>query len=234
MPIDLVSAPIPPKILARLQPHHERLKSADYLEHFYDDEDIASIIRALNERCMREGIVGYHYTRSFAERLLANGLVATSGEARRRSFIDEFGHLFSRTQLHVIEVAWSAYFDRQQNRGRDDRVWFNLTLDALTDSGAEPLLRHYGGEVVYKPLASHPSIATILKSIGEPLVVSCALDATTLTTFAEWPWGKAWLGSYHLTLNPHACRVDFDVYTPHSVSRGSIIRVQRASEYGWK
>jgi hypothetical protein len=236
MPIDLTSARgIPANILARLEPHRRRIARECYLERLSDDGDIASIIGDLDEHCIREGIIGYHYTRSFETRIRASGLVAVSGADRRKLFLDEFGHLFSDRQRRTITAEWVAYFTPASNEGRDRRVWFNLTTDALRDGGADELLRFYGGEVVHKPLTWDAEIAVVLQSIGEPLVVSCALDTDSLTCGwapGEFPWGRVWLSAYHRTVNRHGHREDLDVYASQSVPAHRIIRVQRARGWG--
>jgi hypothetical protein len=76
-------------------------------------------------------------------------------------------------------------------------------------------------------------IAAILNTIGEPLVVSCRLDVSRACTFTDVPWGKAWLSAYHLTLNPEAHPVDWDVYVTDSVPAERIVTVRRATGAGW-
>lgn len=231
-PIDLTSIDsMPGEILARLKPYRETFLRACHIEECLDHDEVLSIVRDLNDRCIEADIIGYHFTRSFKERILAQGLVAKAGKDRRAAFLKEFGNLLSASQLRDIEEAWTCYFAGDQTP-RDERVWFNLTLDALGDGAADRLLRHFGGEVIYMPLADNQVVAPILRSIGDALVVTCALEASSMTAFTEHPWGEVWLGAYHRGLNPSAERVDRDIYMSRSLPPERILSIREAHESG--
>src|SRR5688572_7439158 len=111
MPIDLTSTDgLPTAILRRLAPYRARLGSAEFLEEFYSDEAIATIIRDLDEYCLEHGVIGHHYTRSFADKILSEGLLVSRGVERRARFMAEHGSAFSESERAQIETSWSAYF----------------------------------------------------------------------------------------------------------------------------
>ena len=120
-----------------------------------------------------------------------------------------------------------------QNRVRDNRLWFNLTKSALRNGDAEPLLRNYGGEVVYMPFSQDRELSEILGSIGEPLVILCNLDTGNLSTFSTHPWGKVWLSSYHLRVNTDAYQTDLDVYVGSPVLPEQIINIEVLGDDGF-
>jgi len=233
-PIDLSSAEaIPSEPLSRLQAFRGQLRGSRSLESLLENRAFLAIARDLNEHCEREGVIGYHYTRSFPERIVANGLTARTGAERRNEFLAEHGHRFSAAQRSLIEPSWASYFDRGQDRARDGKVWFCLTLKELRGSGTDRLLGHFGGEVVYKAFREHSEIASVLASIGEPLVVTCAVPAYRASTTRRYPWGSVWLSAYHRTLNANAEVMDCDCWLLESVPPERIIRVQHAGELGW-
>lgn len=220
---------IPVPLREDLTSQEEIFQETELLEELLERRSLRTAAEELNALCEADGVIGYHYTRSFRNRITTEGLVACSGDQHRRRFLREYGDRFTPSQRQRLLQSWENYFDSQQNRARDGRVWFNLTLNALGSSGARPLLYHFGGEVIYMPVKRDDEIAEILHSIGNPLVVKCALDTDNLTTFADLPWGKVWLSTYHRCVNPSSYRFDVDAYCTSSILPNCIIGIQRVS-----
>jgi hypothetical protein len=217
---------IPVEVLFRLKVHDALFRELEFSEQFLEVEEINRIVCELDEICRSNGIVGVHYTRAEKEKLETEGLVAKAGEDRRKQFLERFGHLFAGEQRVRLLAGWSSYFNHEQCRVRDNRVWFNLTRVAYPNMGAEDLLAHYGGEVIYMPFSRDPEIEAILRSIGEPLIVECSLDVAEVQTFCQNAWGRTWVSSYHRSVNPDAHQWDVDLYTRMSVSPEAIIRIE--------
>ena len=144
---------------------------------------LLQIVKELDGICLRDGVFGYHYTRAEKESIEKHGLVALSGDERRRDFLERYGHLFTDEQRDRIRKKYNSYFSPEMCRSRDRRIFFNFTLDALEDTGAEWLLKYYGGEVVNFPLCDDPELKGILEAIGQPMIVECVLNPAELTTF---------------------------------------------------
>lgn len=228
-PIELGSAQdIPRDIEEQLYSFMSRFKDEEFQEPLLESSSIIEIVSELNELANKYGVAGYHYTRSFTSSIHENGLIIRSGVERRNQFLEEHGHLFTSFQLERLKHGWNEYFNNEQNRVRDHRIWFNLTTKALNDGGAAPLLENYGGEVVYMPFSRDEEILQILGQLGEPLVVKCSLDTRTLTTFSQEPWGKVLLSSYHRSVNPDAYHVDYDVYSRVTVPSDKIMEIKAA------
>lgn len=218
MPIRLDSAVgIPQGTVEVLLRWNRLIQDCECLDDLLGQDELNSIVPELNDFCLKGDVVGIHYTRAIRAEIENHGLRPTSGEDRRRAFLEQYGYLFTAAQTARIRDVWQRYFDHMQTRARDNRIWFNLTLSALTNGGAKPLLEHFGGEQIYMPLADDAEIGPILRTLGEPLIISCALDPKLLTTFSEYPWGKVWLSSYHLSLNPNASQFDLDAYQKQPV-----------------
>ena len=120
--------------------------------------------------------------------------------------------MFTAEELDTIKNAWKAYFNKNMISCRDYRIFFNLTTTALFDSGAEPLLQYYGGEQVYMPLKSFPSIAKKIQNIGSPLLIKATLNPCQLKLFDYEDIAKIAISSYHRLLRPDASQYDRDVY----------------------
>lgn len=224
MTFDLARAQdIPQEILSVLTAHHDLLGKVKSLDKLLERQAILEIANNLNKLAEQAGIVGYHYTRSSRVSIEANGLITKSGTTRRREFLEEHGYRFTPQQREKIQTCWDAYFKENQNRARDNRIWFNLTSSALGTEGSARLLNNYGGEVVYKAFSRDCEIAKVLESIGEPMVIKCSLDTRELRAS---PWGEVWLSSYHRSVNPNACQTDFDVYTTRSVLPDQILSIE--------
>ncbi|WP_337171756.1 hypothetical protein [Gemmatimonas aurantiaca] len=235
MPIDLCSAEsIPKPLTERLRAFDQRLRRSEFLDSLLEEDSLVEIVRDLDEVCEAERVIAYHFTRADPRLIHEHGLLACSGAERRESFIATYGHLFTEQQLARIREIWQSYFNGAQNHARDGRVWFNLTLQALKNGGADRLLSHFGGEVVYMPLTSEYGVSRVLNSLGEPLVVKCDLDTSRARTFTEFPWGKTWLSAYHRTLNTNAHPMDWDCYLPETLTPNQILEIVPALELGWR
>lgn len=217
---------IPGEILSELNKHNSLLQSLEFSEQFLEVCTLYQIVCELDEICQSDGIVGVHYTRADRHLIASNGLVILTGEERRLEFLETYGHLFNDEQRDRMVAGWSSYFGYEQCRIRDNRVWFNLTRVAYPNSGAEDLLAHYGGEVVYMPFSRDHEIGAILGSIGEPLIVECSLHVDDVRTFCQNAWGRTWVSSYHCSVNPDAHQWDVDLYTEASVPADAIVRIE--------
>jgi len=200
----------------------------EFIEGVVSNITLRQIAADLNALCLREGVIGYHYTRAMKRDIEALGLQPSSCADRQREFIRKHAGRFSDTQRERLHQAWKAYFDTTQSRIRDGRVWFNFTLSALVNGGADRLLTYFGGEAVYMPLTRDSEIASILRTIGEPLVVECALAPEKLHTFSELPWGTIWLSTYHATIKPDSVQWDVDAYLTERVPLNQITSIHIA------
>ncbi len=188
-----------------------------FVEQLLDSPELADIAGELDEMCFTDRVVGFHFTRGTGESINEQGLIVSTGADRRRVFLEQYGHLFTPAQRTAIEQSWSDYFDRNQDRARDGKVWFTLTQEPLADGGADRLLTHYGGESIYMPLTELTDVAEVLRSIGTPMVVECSLDPHELRFLIDRPCGTVWLSSYHCMVNPNANQHDLDVYSTKSI-----------------
>lgn len=233
MPIRLDSpTQIPEDIRRELRRFDSVFTECDFLDMALENRDLCEIAGGLDALCLEQEVVGYHFSRAVPEQLSANGLRVARGADRRRDFLARYGRRFSDARRQFISETWDQYFDAFQDQVRDRRIWFNFTLGALGDGGADRLLTYFGGEVIYMPLTRHRDIAAVLRRIGRPLIVECALDPRKLQTFCEIPWGKIWLSTYHAELNGKARRVDMDAYSEEPISVEQIISINVASRIG--
>lgn len=216
---------IPQRIRQRLRRFNSVLARCELAEQLLEDDNLHRIALELNGMCLREGLVGYHYTRASHEKIADRGLQLSCGADRRQKFMSEYGHLFSEAQRKRIKKMWCGYFDVSQNYGRDNRIWFNCTLNALKGRGADRLLAYFGGESIYMPLTQNNEIAAVLKTIGQPLIVEVELQADKLHTFSNIPWGTIWLSSYHVSVNQKAQQHDVDAYVMEPVMPANIVSI---------
>lgn len=207
----------------------KRLKKCDcfferelHLESVREIPTVSLLIRDINDYCSKNMVIGFHYTRAIPDDLLAQGLRIRSGEQIRAEFISRFGHIFSPEEIGALKAAWASYFDASMTRVRDNRIFFNFTTAALNNGSAEPLLKNFGGEQVYFCIDELPSIGEKIASIGQPLIVKCALLPKDVHTYLEHPWGSIVTSAYHKTVNPNAHQTDQDGWQAVPVPPGQI------------
>lgn len=233
-PIRLDStAQMPPEILRYLLQFDSVFSACEYFEQVLKNRYLAEIAEELDRLCVRNGIIGYHFTRATREDIAGRGLEVASGARRRSDFLATCGHLFSAAQRERIGQMWD-YFDARQNRARDGRIYFTFTLDALSNGGAHPLLTYFGGEVVNMPLTNDEEIAAILQTIGESLVIECELEPEKLRASCENPWGSTWLSSYHVAVNPRAHRHAAEAHLLEPLLPSNLVGIRIAQPCGTK
>ena len=225
MPIRLnLSSQIPPAISRELRRFDALFARCEFIGQALENSNLFKIAVELNQLCLRDGIIGYHFTRAIRDDVASRGLEVGRGVDRRCGFSTTYGHLFSVAQRERMQRMWHDYF-ASQPQARDGCIWFNFTLGLLSDGGADRLLTYFGGEVVYMPLTQDEEIATILRTIGQPLVAECELGAERLHTFSQNPWGSIWLSSYHVAVNSSARQHDVDAYLQEPVLPHNLVRI---------
>ncbi len=194
-----------------------RLRALDYLfiesnflENFENNADVKKLISDLNEFCLKNRVIGYHYTRAFPNDFKEKGMLSRTGNVIREEFKKRHFHLFSKKEQIQITEEWYKSFGKDDNENRDNRIFFNFTLSALNWKSAELLLKYYGGEQVYAPIYRLPGIGKKLCKIGEPLILKCDLNPNDIKTYIINPWGKIIMSSYHRTKNSEAHTIDQD------------------------
>jgi hypothetical protein len=225
MLINLSNPSLMPKhILDKLYSYKSVFNQYNCIDQILDFPNLHQIAKELDSFCSERKIIGFHYTRAIKEGIESSGLKISYGENRRRDFLEKYGYLFSAEQQERIKSCW-RYFNRAQSIGRDGKVWFNATLGAIANGGADHLLKYFGGENIYMPLTRDKELAAILQQIGTPLVIECALDTANLNTFSMNPWGMVWLSSYHVAVNQQAMQCDVDAYIQQDVPPDRILRI---------
>ena len=205
-----------------MEKHTELLLSTEFSDELIENPVFQELIERTTEFSKDCNIVGYHYTKANKEDILKEGLKSRSGQEIREIFLSRYSGLFTVEELETIKKLWDAYFDKIQKSSRDNYIFFNLTTEALSNSGAEPLLKYYGGEQVYMPLQREFTIAQKLRGIGTPLLIKAILDPKQLSNFYEDDIVKIAISSYHRTKRMDANQYDCDVYQRHPISPSQI------------
>jgi hypothetical protein len=217
---------LPNDVLRRLHLYDDVFREKWSIHQILEVPDLRIIAEKLHDICIQNHILGYHYTRANKDNIWRDGLVPLSGEERRRAFLELYGHKFSTSQRERIHTSWNDYFTPYMSKIRDGRVCFNFTFVSLNNGNAENLLKYYGGEVVYFPLIQDHEIEEILTTLGDPLLVECLLKPIYIETSHDIPWGKIWLSSYHISLNPDADQFDIDAYQKVAVRPDQIKSIE--------
>jgi hypothetical protein len=204
------SASLPGSILKRLQACEHHFIGEEHLENVREIFGVASLIKDIDHFCSENMVIGFHYTRAIPEDILTQGLRPRSGQEIRAQFLSRFGQMFTPGTISAIKAAWASYYDDRARSSRDHRIWFNFTRDALNNGGADLLLKYYGGEQVYFCIDELGGVGEKLSSIGQPLIVKCALLPAEVRTSIDYPWGSIAVSAWHRRLNPGAYQTDQD------------------------
>jgi hypothetical protein len=181
-----------------------------HLENVRRIPAVSRLIKEIDDFCADNMVIGFHYTRAFADDILSQGLRVRTGEEIRAEFLSRFRHLFTAVEIEALELSWAQYFGANMKEVRDSRIWFNFTTCALGNGGAELLRKNYGGEQVYFCIDELRGIGDKIATIGQPLIVKCQLMPKHVHTYLEDPWGSIVTSAYHSMVNPDAHQTDQD------------------------
>jgi len=199
---------LPKVYYQKLTEYSDFFRQVEHIEKF--DYEINNLIFDINKYCEKCRIVGYHYTRAYPESINKYGLLVRSGDEIRQSFIKNYGHFFTEEEIKIIKNAWMRNFTETDCESRDNRIFFNFTLQGLKNGGAHNLLNFFGGEQIYFPLMELKNIIAKLSSLGLPLIAKCNLDPKDLTVYIQEPWGRIAVSAFHRKINKNASVVDQD------------------------
>ena len=199
----------------------------EYMDELLENIKVRSLAEHLNELCEREEIVGFHYTRCEYDRIAEDGLICQSGAERREKFLLKHGPRLSPEARDYLVHAWISYFNAAAAAARDFKIHFCLNPHPPNSGVVRDLLYYFGGEAIYMPVAEHDEIGPYLHSIGNPLLVKCALSPKRLKTHRNLSWARVWLSSYHRTVNHSAATEDGQGYQKEAVPPSKIIEIER-------
>jgi len=205
---------LPNKFISRLNEFDDLFKNEQDLgmDDIEDNHKLSVLVSDINEYCNLHLLYGYHYTKAFRKPILSNGLLIRSGQEIRDEFLQQHKSKFSLEELSQITKAWSEYFDKYKKASRDNRIYFNFTLDAFENKQVGWLQDYYGGEQVYFPLTNFPQIIEILSTIGEPLILKLVVEPKNIAKHKRYDFGKVITSSYQQLINPNSYRFDIDAY----------------------
>jgi len=196
---------LPPKFLKQLQKHDKKFAESSSYDDFENIESIKNIIVNINDWCLKNKVIGYHYTKAFENEIKQKGLISRPGNEIRNEFMRNHFHLFSDDEQKLILQRWEEEFGKEGDELRDYIVNFVFTLK---NGGIDELTSYYGGEQVYLPIYAIPSIGDKLKGIGTPKILKCVLDPNDIECVNLIPFGKIAVSTYHRTINPDASVFD--------------------------
>jgi len=207
---------LPEPLQARLMSIEAICRNEEFSENLVNIPEVHRIVVEIENYCRQRKIIGIHYTRAIRRDIEQNGLLIRTGDEIRGEFIRRFSHLFENEEIKFLQNLWKNN-QAKQAQIRDSILWFNFTLVAFNGLGSEYLLGMYGGEQVHMGIELDTSIGEKLASIGEPLIVRCALNPASVRTYISHPWGKIMVSSFHLSIAPEAYRIDHDGRVSESI-----------------
>tara|TARA_R110000751_G_scaffold307242_1_gene427847 strand:+ start:4114 stop:4815 length:702 start_codon:yes stop_codon:yes gene_type:complete len=213
---------LPAKYLSELKKYDNIFKESEFLENYENNQNINQLIFEINNYCLENKIIGFHFTNAIENDIRENGMITRSGEQIRNDFVKRFFHLFNSNEQKQIKKKWLERFMENDIESRDNRLFFNFTKNALNNQSAELLLKYYGGEQIYFPLFQLTTVGKKLREIGKPMIIKCTLNPNEIKTYLENPWGKIIISSYNRKLNPEAYVVDQDGYQKKGVDSENI------------
>lgn len=170
--------------MRRLTPFKRVFQCNEYIEPVLDTKGVKPIADELEEYLRGQYILAYHCTKQpvpgFFE---ARGLRLTDVHAHQQEFLAAFAGEFTQPELANLQSSWDQHFMDTQLKNRNGRIWACLTRELVLSEGARWFFKFYGGESIYFPMKDHPTLASKLEALGEPVVVEFAVQGAELVTF---------------------------------------------------
>lgn len=216
----------PKKIKERVASLRDELLGNEFMETLINSDPFRAIAEELEAFIFTHRVMGYHCTKEQQPGYFeAHGLRVLRREDHQAEFVQKFGTSFSTEELAEMQRDWSAYFDGEQDRCRNGRLWLCLAPDQVVDSGTKQFFAYYGGESVYVPIVQHSAIKEKLRAIGNPVVVEVSIDPGKLCTFLPVPFALNTLSRFHHRMNPDAHICSREGYLICPINPVEIVRV---------
>lgn len=219
---------LPGKFLKRLSAFRDAFVQNSSSEQLIENnEKLRSIVEEINDYCTSNYIKGYHYTRADPKSIKKEGLLCRNATEIQENFIENYGSLFSYSELLTIQACWSDFPKWSRMSSRDNLIFFNTTDVALRMGGASDLLGYAGGEQVYFALYDHPEILQKLRVIGESQIVVFRVAGSKADgTGMVFPWGLIACSSYHRIFNSEAAILDVDGTVSENIMSSDILEIK--------
>ncbi|QES93110.1 hypothetical protein F0358_10530 [Empedobacter brevis] len=200
----------------------------EVFEEYENISEVLNLNNDINKFCNDKFIVGFHYSNTIPEKIISLGLISRNGEEIRKTFIDEYSHIFTSDEIKIINRNWELYYDEFQSNVRNKKIYFNFTLNSLYNKESDKLLKYYGGEQIFMGLLNEPHLLEKLTSIGQPLIIEVLLKTNEIKTIRKSPWGRILISTYHKRFNRNnnnILREDQDGYTLHKIKPTRIHKI---------
>ena len=249
-PIDVWNcATFDPELADRLEPHADlvvdyyRRDHAIFLSHDLGRGPGRALIRPENShagafQALREGLLpvlagrtirAWHYTRlteAEVERLRREGPHPSTPHSlgERLAAVVADGHL---TGAQAAAILAASPFQTEQLESRRDKFWMNSHPIPVDDSGVEPLMAHWGGEVASMFLRDQ-AVLDGLAAIGLPRIVELA--APLRHTLHAYSAAEAVVATFARSKGAIPAKQDFDLYIDTPLPGAAVLAVHSEGE----
>lgn len=194
-----------------------------YAMRFYSFQE------AVGEKMQERAIRAFHYTRmTDAEIAILRGQgIHLSTPETLRARLDALvatGSLSSEASNVLYDAS---PFHSNQRRARLDKFWMASHPIAIDDTGVEPLMSRWGGEVASMWMRDPDRLAR-LAEIGSARIIELAVPMSA--TNHSFPAGKAVIASFGRSLGCIPDKHAFDLYTFQALPSEALLAVHSQNE----
>jgi len=126
-----------------------------------------------------------------------------------------------------VEALYAASPFHEQLKSRSDKFWMTSHPIAIDDSGVEPLMAHWGGEVASMWMQDEAHLAPLAR-IGRPRILEVAVPlALTSHAFSA---GCAVVAAYGRAHGAHPEKKAFDLYVHQPLPPSALLAVHTQGE----
>lgn len=207
--------------------------SHDYMEHIADHQDLIDIFSDIEEYTQKHRIAGYHCTKQAPTfSFMLSGL-------RTLDFTTHHAEFRSMMRKHplvddgLLRYIDSKLSDWQANHtgSREKKLWFCLTRTLVLNSGTESFFKYFGGEAIYFAFLYDQSVAPLLESIGEPVVVEVAIDVSVLNVSRKWAVGRTLVSHFASTRNSNFFVEELEGYVSEDIPPQRVVAVHSYNDF---
>jgi hypothetical protein len=179
---------------------------------------------AIGEKMRSRTIRAWHYTRLTAEEVekIRDEGIHLSTPATLRARLD-FLVASGAVGAQLADALYGkSPFHSDQLEARSGKFWLVSHPVAVNDSGVEPLMAHWGGEVA-SFWTKDPMLLAPLAAIGKPRVIEVAVPLAL--THHNYSAGQAVVATFGRALGCHPGKHSFDLCVTTSLPPDSVLGV---------
>lgn len=208
-------------------------ESYEWMDRLIEESNIRHLCRKVDQYAETSSVAGYHCTKAInPDRYREQGLRVLEMDQHHKEVLSDLRDIQALDGALVARIEQVLTDFRVNHHGRrEGMLWFCLAEVLPLSDGCDRFFEYLGGEAIYWPFIGDEEVNSVLRRIGQPVVVKARLQFHALTIYREYALGRCMLSLCASRVNPQF-NVEFaEGHVSGSVAPEDVLEVYDAVEF---